>query len=197
MTEKKEMASLTRKEKLGIEGYKALMQYGCQMSADHISTDRVMIPLSLAPALLVLAPPNEGIASNWAETWILLGGFVFTTFWMLRTRRSEKRLYAIWDILRLIEGALGFEAHLTLQAFMDDPILYGGRFRRWTYRDFTLKEWFGWFVLAFYVSCSRTCLVGESSLSSVIRSLIVALLVLVLGSSRLKCYPFFPLTNET
>ena len=107
-----EKDSLTRKEQLEIEGYKSLTQYGCQMSQDHISTDRVMIPLSLAPAIWVLRPLNGQFNDNWANSFILLGGVVFIAFWMLRNRRSEKRLYAIWDILRLIEVPLGFEAHL-------------------------------------------------------------------------------------
>ena len=54
-----EKNSLTRKEQLQIEGYRSLTEYGCQMSQDHISTDRVMIPLSLAPALWVLAPTER------------------------------------------------------------------------------------------------------------------------------------------
>ena len=88
-----EKCSLNKKEQLLIEGYKSLTQYGCQMSQDHISTDRVMIPLSLAPALWVLAPPNGAIDGKAAETLILLGGIVFIVFWMLRNWRSEKRLY--------------------------------------------------------------------------------------------------------
>ena len=46
-----EKCSLNKKEQLLIEGYRSLTEYGCQMSQDHISTDRVMIPLSLAARL--------------------------------------------------------------------------------------------------------------------------------------------------
>ncbi len=145
-----ESRSRSERDQLLIEGYKSLTQYGCQLSADHISTDRIMIPLSLAPAIWVLRPLNGEIDDSWAKTLILVGGFGFIVFWMLRNRRSEKRLYAIWDILRLIEVPLGFEAHLTLKLFMEDPDLYNGRFRRWTFRDFTLKTCFGVAALVFY-----------------------------------------------
>ena len=137
-----------------IEGYKSLTQYGCQMSQDHISTDRVMMPLSLAPALWVLAPPNGPIDGKLAETLILLGGTVFIVFWMLRNWRSGKRLHAIWDILRLIEVKLGFETYLILDRFMDGSLFIKGRPKGQSKitppRDFTLKKWFGWAALAFY-----------------------------------------------
>ena len=145
-----EKGPLTRKEQLQIEGYKALLHYGCQMSADHISTDRVMIPLSLAPALWVLRPLNGQFDDNWAKTFILLGGYWLIGFWMLRNQRSEKRLYAIWDILPLIEKDLGFKAFQTLKLFMDTREFRDGRFRRLPSRDFTLKKWFGRLALAFY-----------------------------------------------
>ena len=149
---------MTRKEQLIIEGYKSLAQYGCQLSADHISTDRIMIPLSLAPAFYILAPPNGEIASKLAETLILLGGILFIVFWMLRNRRSEKRLSAIWDILRSIEAPLGFEAYLMLKRFMDTMVYDNGRWRepqshdpKLPRRDFVLKEYFGWAAIGFYV----------------------------------------------
>ncbi len=134
-----------------IEGYKSLTQYGCQMSADHISTDRIMIPVSLAPAFFVLAPQNVEITNQWAETLILMGGISLILFWMFRNSRSKKRLYAIWDILRLIETKLGFEAYLRLLNLMKTRACH----RFWLGRilppsDFTLKFWFGVFALAFY-----------------------------------------------
>lgn len=148
---------LTRKEQLQIEGYKALMQYGCQMSADHISTDRVMIPLSLAPALWVLAPPNGPINSKVAQSLILLGGVVFIWSWMRRNSRSERRLSAIWDILREIERQLGFEAYLILKRFMGAWLFQPRRFRKGRFRiqkppkrEFQLKEQFGWTAIVFY-----------------------------------------------
>ena len=140
-----------------IEGYKVLTQYGCQLSADHISTDRIMIPLSLAPAFFVLAPQNGKIASQWAETLILVGGVVFIWFWHQRNLRNEKRLHAIWDILRLIEAQLGFEAYLTLQRFMDTMVYDNGRWRKLTPKDkplkhdFTLKKHFARFACVFYL----------------------------------------------
>ena len=142
-----EQCSLNKKEQLQIEGYKSLTQYGCQMSQDHISTDRVMIPLSLAPAIWVLRPLNGPIDDNWAKTFILLGGCLLIGFWMLRNWRSGKRLSAIWDISRLIEVQLGFKAYRTLKTFMADPLYE--RLGK-PPRDFQLKKWFGWFALAFY-----------------------------------------------
>lgn len=145
--------SLTPEQQLQIEGYKSLSEYGCQMSQDHISTDRVMIPLSLAPAFFVLAPPTEHDVSYIAKVFILLGGTSLIVFWMLRNKRSEKRLYAIWDTLRLIEERLGFKAHRAVQQFMESRWLRdNGRFdKRLPLRDFTLKKRFGWFGLGFYV----------------------------------------------
>ena len=54
MTEKNEKAPLTRKEQLEIEGYKALMQYGVQLSQDHLNYDRIFMPLTFVPAYFVL-----------------------------------------------------------------------------------------------------------------------------------------------
>lgn len=147
---------MTRKEKLIIEGYKSLTQYGCQLSADHISTDRIMIPLSLAPALLVLAPQN-GHVSGFAKTMILVAGVFLILFWMYRNRRNAKRLSAIWDILRLIEAQLGFEAHIKLKIFMESLLFENGQWRKLQSsdskpptHDFKLKRTFGIAVLCFY-----------------------------------------------
>ena len=146
-----EKSSLNKKEQLLIEGYKALNQYGCQMSQDHLSVDRIFMPLSLAPAYYVLTQPNGEIDSKAVESLILFGGVVFIVFWMLRNWRSKKRLYAIWDILPSIERQLEFEAHRTLRKCMDKPRC--SRFGLgWITppRDFTLKSLFGWLTLAFY-----------------------------------------------
>lgn len=133
-----------------IAGYNSLTQYGCQLSADHISTDRIMIPLSLAPAFFVLAPQNGEIAGQFAETLILVGGVVFILFWRSRNLRNEKRLYAIWDILRLIEKELGFEAYRTLKFFMDAHLFEKGRWRKPPMHDFKLKKRFGHAAIVFY-----------------------------------------------
>ena len=42
MTEKNEKDSQDPKEHLKLEGYKALMRYGCQMSQDHLNYDRIL-----------------------------------------------------------------------------------------------------------------------------------------------------------
>ncbi|MDE0297271.1 MAG: hypothetical protein OXN17_01395 [Candidatus Poribacteria bacterium] len=146
-TRENDTNSLTRTEQLKLEGYKALNQYGCQMSQDHISTDRVMIPLSLAPALWVLIPLKGEFENNWDKTFVLLGGASLIVFWRLRNWRSGKRLSAIWDILRLMEYQLWFAAYRTLKSYMDDP-----RYERLGNppRDFQLKVWFAWFALLFY-----------------------------------------------
>ena len=66
MTEKNEKAPLTRKEQLEIEGYKALMQYGVQLSQDHVNYDKIIMPLSLVPAYFVLT------SSDLQDTWLLV-----------------------------------------------------------------------------------------------------------------------------
>ena len=146
-----EKCSLNKKEQLLIEGYKALMQYGCQMSQDHISTDRIMVPLSLAPALLALAPPYEHIPSPLARTLILAGGVILVEFWKRRNKRNERRLYAIWDVVSLIEKQFGFQAYRTVQLNMNAWLCDDGRFQKPPRHDFTLKKWFGWIALVFYV----------------------------------------------
>lgn len=143
--------SLNKKEQLQIEGYKALNQYGCQLSADHLSTDKVLMPLSLGPALWVLSSPVGKIPSQWAESLILVGGVLLLVFWTLRNWRSKKRLYAIWDNLRLIERQLKFAAHRTLNKCMNKR--RSSRFwllRRLPPRDFTSKFLFAAFAVLFY-----------------------------------------------
>lgn len=163
---------MTENEKKHLtEGYKALTQYGCQLSADHISTDRIMIPLSLAPALFVLAPQNDMVYSKLAATLMLSGGVVFLWFWWQRNLRNEKRLHAIWDILRSIEGQLGFEAYLELQRYMNTMVYDKGqeRWRKLTRcdsklprHDFTLKKNFVMLASLFYVFVWVYVLCGES-----------------------------------
>lgn len=148
---------MTRKEQLLIQGYNALTHYGCQLSADHIGTDRIMMPLSLAPALLVLAPPNGGIDGTLPKLFILSGGFFFVLFWKSRNLRNEKRLHAIWDILRYIEGELGFEAYIKLRQIMNTMQYDNGQWRKrmpgdpkLPAHDFTLKKRFAWFAFTLY-----------------------------------------------
>ena len=117
-----------------------------------------MIPLSLAPAFYVLAPPTEHDVNYIAKVCILLGGTSLIVFWMLRNKRSERRLSAIWDILREIERQLGFEAYLILKQFMDTWLFHPRRFRKGRFRiqkppmrEFQLKAQFGWTAIVFYL----------------------------------------------
>ena len=146
-----EKCSLNKKEQLLIEGYKALNQYGCQMSQDHLSVDRIFMPLLLAPPVFVLTSKDVQNAGKLAASLILGGGVLLLVFWTLRNWRSKKRLYAIWDILPSIERQLEFEAHRTLRKCMNKrPCSRFWLLRRLPPRDFTLKNLFGGLALAFY-----------------------------------------------
>ena len=133
-----------------IEGYKALMQYGCQLSGDHINYDRIFMPLSLVPAFLVLSSPDIQNSGKQAELSILSGGFLLLLFWFFRNIRSQKRLYKTWETLCCIEKCLGFAAYTIVQDTMKTS---------WRPADFTLKFIFGvvvalgYIVLFCYVSC--------------------------------------------
>ncbi len=142
MTEKNEKDSQDPKEHLKLEGYKALMQYGCQMSQDHLNYDRILMPLSLVPAFLVLTSPDVHCAGKLAASLILGGGFALLLFWFFRNLRSRKRLYKTWDTLSCIEKDLGFAAYTIVHDTMKPW---------WPLRDFTLKIIFAVVGLALYV----------------------------------------------
>lgn len=53
-----------------LEGYKVLMQYGIQMSQDHLNYDKILMPLSLVPAFFVLTSADVQKAGLAAELLI-------------------------------------------------------------------------------------------------------------------------------
>ena len=132
-----EKEHLTRKEQVQIEGYKALMQYGCQMSQDHLNYDKIMMPVSLAPAYFVLTSLDVQEAGPVAELLIWGAGVLLLAFWVLRNIRSRTRLYETWDTVSCLEE--GFEVPGIGKVL--DAI--GAH---WAPKDFTLKIVF--FVLA-------------------------------------------------
>ena len=142
MTEKNEKDSQDPKEHLKLQGYNALIQYGCQMSADHLNYDRILMPISLAPPLLVLIPSNERNISQWAESCILAGGVLLLAFWVFRNIRSRARLYNVWETVISIEKDLGFPA---VKKVLDATN------KLWVPRDFTLKFIFAGLAAVFYV----------------------------------------------
>ena len=159
--------SLNKKEQFLIEGYKALNQYGCQMSQDHLSVDRIFMPLVLAPPVFVLTSKDVQSASKLAASLILGGGVLLLVFWTLRNWRSKKRLYAIWDILPSIERQLKFAAHRTLRKCMNKR--RRSRFwllRRLPPRDFTLKFIFAGIAALLYAFVFFLVLSGNYCVAS-------------------------------
>ena len=116
--------ALTPKQQLLIEGYKALMQYGCQMSQDHLSVDRIFMPLSLVPAYFVLTSLDVREAGWPAEVLIWCAGGLLLWFWHSRNKRSAARLNEIWDTLCCIEKCLGFAAYSRVHAALNPDKQY-------------------------------------------------------------------------
>ena len=147
MTEKD---PLTRKEQLQIEGYKALMQYGCQMSQDHVNYDRIIMPVSLLPAYFVLTSSDLQDAGLLAELVIWSAGLVLLLFWHSRNIRSKDRLYKIWDTVSCIETRLGFAAYSEVHGHMKTK-------KKFSLPDFKIKKIFfviavlGYVVVLYYV----------------------------------------------
>ena len=135
-----------------IEGYKALMQYGVQLSQDHLNYDRIFMPLSLIPAFLVLTSPDVHCAGKLAASLILGGGFVLLLFWFFRNLRSRKRLYKVWETLCCIEENLEFEAYTKVHKTMKPW---------WPLRDFTLKFVFFGMALLLYIAVFVMVLIGK------------------------------------
>ena len=119
-----------------IEGYKALMQYGVQMSQDHLNYDRIIMPLSLVPAYFVLTSWDLQEAGPLAELVIWGAGPLLLWFWHSRNKRSRDRLYKVWDTLACIEKRLCFAAYSTVHDYMNNESK--------TLRDFKIKELFVW-----------------------------------------------------
>ena len=135
-----------------IEGYKALMQYGCQISQDHLNYDRILMPISLIPAFLVLTSPDVHCAGKLAASLILGGGFALLLFWLFRNLRSRKRIYKVWETLCCIEKKLEFEAYSIVHKTMKT---------RWPLADFTLKFVFIGMAILLYIAVFVMVLIGK------------------------------------
>ncbi len=137
MSENNANGSKDPKETVKLEVYKGLIQYGCQMSQDHLNYDRILMPISLVPAYLVLTSLDVREAGLPAELIILFGGFLLLVFWIMRNIRSRARLYETWDKVSCLEE--GFEVP-GIGKVLDTIAPH------WAPKDFTLKIVF--FVLA-------------------------------------------------
>lgn len=127
-----------------IEGYKALMQYGVQLSQDHVNYDKIIMPLSLVPAYFVLTSSDLQEAGPVAELLIWSAGPLLLWFWHTRNKRSKDRLYKVWDTVSCIEKRLCFAAYSTVRDYMKN--------KSKTLRDFEIKALFVWFAgLGYFV----------------------------------------------
>lgn len=125
-----------------IEGYKALMQYGVQLSQDHLNYDRIFMPLTFVPAYFVLTSLDVREAGWPAEVLIWCAGPVLLLFWHHRNLRSQDRIYKLWDTVACIEKRLCFVAYSTVHDYMNEST---------TRPDFKLKAMFAKGVGVMYV----------------------------------------------
>ena len=118
-----------------IEGYKALMQYGIQMSQDHVNYDKILTPVVFLPAYFVLTSSDLQDAGPLLELVIWAAGPLLLWFWHARNKRSRARLYKVWDTVACIEKDLKLDAmHIVLDH------LNKSSDKRDTLRDFEIKK---------------------------------------------------------
>lgn len=103
-----------------IEGYKALMQYGIQMSQDHVNYDKILTPVVFLPAFFVLTSSDLQDAGLLVELVIWGAGPLLLWFWRARNKRSKARLYKVWDTLVCIEKHLCFEAYTKVHKHLEE-----------------------------------------------------------------------------
>lgn len=127
--------ALTSKQQLKIEGYKTLMQYGIQMSQDHVSIDRIFMPLSLVPAYILFTSSDIKEAGIIAELVVWSTGILLLLFWHLRNWRSRERLYMIWDTISYTETCLEFAVFSKVHDYMNAETTF-------PLRDFAIKVFF-------------------------------------------------------
>lgn len=117
--------NLSKKELLQIEGYRGLLQYGCQVSQDHTHYNRILLPLSFVPAVLLLTSEvlqqlDMTLAINlWRQMVIWMAGPTILTFWASRYKRTQDRLVQVLRTIREIEYRLGFAAIDTVEDRME------------------------------------------------------------------------------
>ena len=94
-----------QKKEWQIEGYKALMQYGIQMSQDHVMFDRIFMPVSLAPAYAIIASSDSSMiqVDHTGQIALCLAAILFLWMWHVRNRRSQARLNKVWETVGCIE----------------------------------------------------------------------------------------------
>ena len=94
-----------QKKEWQIEGYKALMQYGIQMSQDHVMFDRIFMPVSLAPAYAIIASSESSMiqVGRTGQFALCIAAILFLWTWHVRNRRSQARLYKVWKTVGCIE----------------------------------------------------------------------------------------------
>ena len=103
-----------------IEGYKALMQYGIQMSQDHVNYDKILTPVVFLPAYFVLTSSDLQDAGPLLELVIGAAGPLLLWFWHARNKRSKARLYKVWDTVACIEKDLCFEAYTKVHKHLEE-----------------------------------------------------------------------------
>ena len=123
--------TLTRRDKLMLEGYKALNVWNCQQSQDHLTFDKVFMPVVVGAPILALAQRDDDKTE--LGLLILAGGLGLLIFWFFRNLRSRMRMYETFKLFSAIEVELKFEVQQRMRDAIDKSRLP---------RDFTLKIWF-------------------------------------------------------
>ena len=156
-----------QKKEWQIEGYKALMQYGIQMSQDHVMFDRIFMPVSLAPAYAIIASSDSSMiqVDRTGKIALCLAAILFLWMWHVRNRRSQARLYKVWKTVGCIErdskicgihtvlDYLGPKTHENLWCYLKYLVPRKEKKRGYTIADFGIKAiffylvTFGYFVL--------------------------------------------------
>lgn len=139
---------LNRYDQLMIEGYRSLGEWNCQQSEDHLTFDKVFMPVIIGAPILALNQGEIRIA-----TFTLVGGVLLLLFWFFRNLRSKMRIYETFNMMNDIEKELKFDARTRLRDKIDNSRLPS---------DFGLKKWFFGFAVAFYLVVFLFVLKGYS-----------------------------------
>ena len=99
---------MTEQHELTLEGYRNLSFWNKHDAQAVLSFDRIFLPASIGASVLSLAKESS------SYTFVFLGSWLLLTFWLILSLRYRERIRQRFDVMKMIECDLEFQAHSLL-----------------------------------------------------------------------------------
>ena len=99
---------MTEQQELILEGYRNLSFWNKHDAQAVLSFDKIFLPASIGASVLSLAKDES------SYIFVYPGAVLLLTFWLALSLRYRKRIRQRFDVMKKIEGYLGFRAHSLL-----------------------------------------------------------------------------------